>query len=93
MKRIALPVILALSLAWLPGCEDNAKPKPPPKSAAQTGGGWQSHGATDQQPPAEQPDEPSREPEPPPPPGPEATFLRGLFDPGLPPGEPGSLFA
>jgi hypothetical protein len=67
MKRIALAAILALSLAWAPGCADNSKPKPHSKP---NDGGFHGTGSTDQ-PQAEQPSEPSREPEPPPPPGPE----------------------
>jgi len=69
MKRIALPVILALSLAWLPGCGDNQKPKPPPGTHGQ--GGFHGNAPSEQPPPPEQPSEPSHEPEPPPPPGPE----------------------
>jgi hypothetical protein len=95
MKRIALPVILALSLAWLPGCEDNAKPQHPPKGSGSTGGGFQGH-PTEQLPPADQPGEPTHEPEPPPPPGPETpprpstTEKVGELPYGKPvPGKPG----
>jgi hypothetical protein len=72
MKRIALPVMLALSLVWLSGCEENAKPTRP-HGGSHSGGGYQGNPPADQQPPADQPAEPSREPEPPPPPGPETT--------------------
>ena len=68
MKRIALPVILALSLAWLPSCGDNDKPKPKPGPAGP--GGFHGNAPSEQPPPAEQPSEPSHEPEPPAPPGP-----------------------
>ena len=66
MKRIAIAVILALSLAWVPGCADNPKPKPHPSD-----GGFHGSSSLEQPPQVNQPSEPSHEPEPPPPPGPE----------------------
>jgi hypothetical protein len=94
MKRIALPVILALSLSWLPGCADDPKPKPPSQPA---GGGFHGNAPSEQPPPVEQPSEPS-EPEPPAPPGPEqppppkqgGTVKEGELPYGKPvPGKPG----
>ena len=90
MKRIALPVILAVSASLLVGCANDRPPKRPP--------GWHPPTQTPEQPP-EQPEEPSPEPESPKHPGgdtkpapqpPEGPVKQGELQYGKPvPGKPG----
>jgi hypothetical protein len=65
MKRIVLPLLLAITLAALPACVNDPKPKPKPQ------GGFVQTQPTGEQPPAEQPADPNAPPgelEPPKPP-------------------------
>jgi hypothetical protein len=89
MKRIALPVILALALAFAGGCANDPKPQGP---RGPHDGGFRPPATTEI--PAEQPEPPPREPEStrdtPPAPPPPKTEKVGELSYGKPvPGKPG----
>lgn len=86
MKRIALPVILALAAAFAGGCANDPQPRGP------RDGGFRPPPSTET--PAEQPEPAPREPEPtretPPAPEPPKTEKTGELQYGKPvPGKPG----
>ena len=90
MKRIALPVTLALALAFAGGCADDPQPQ---GARGPRDGGFRP--PLNQDPPADQPVEPApRDPDPPrdntPPPEPPKTDKVGELSYGKPvPGKPG----